>query len=153
MQRKLAMEISSVKTLELIQNGHWNFHSLTTVLLRSPITQMIFFNQGNFQVQNLRKVIQTTMEISKGNISMQLIENDGGNFQRKNFGWYKWRRKFQKAECGVDPKWPLKFPTSKLLLMQNDAWNFQRKHFESSKWPCKFATSKLWVIQDDHGNF
>ena len=57
------MESSSVKTLELIQNGH-----------------------GNFQVQKLRGVIQTTMEISKVNISSQLIENDGGNFQRKNFG-------------------------------------------------------------------
>ena len=53
MQRKLAMEISSVKTLELIQNGH-----------------------GNFQVQKLGEVIQTTMEISKVNIWMQLIEND-----------------------------------------------------------------------------
>ena len=50
MQRKLAMEISSVKTLELIQNGH-----------------------GNFQVQNLREVIQTTIEVSMVNISMQLI--------------------------------------------------------------------------------
>ena len=55
------MESSSVKTLELIQNGHGNF-------------------------QKLRGVIQTTMEISKVNISSQLIENDGGNFQRKNFG-------------------------------------------------------------------
>ena len=63
MQQKLAMEISSLKTLELIQNGY-----------------------GNFQLQKLREVIQTTMEISKVNISMQLIENDGGNFQRKNFG-------------------------------------------------------------------
>ena len=63
MQRKLAMEISSVKTLELIQNGH-----------------------GNFPVQNLRGVIQTTIEISVVNISIQLSENDGGNFQRKNFG-------------------------------------------------------------------
>ena len=52
MQRKLAMEISSVKSLELIQNGH-----------------------GNFLVQKLRRVIQT-MEISKVNISMQLIDND-----------------------------------------------------------------------------
>ena len=48
MQRKLAMEISNVMTLELIQNGH-----------------------GNFKVQNLREVIQTTMEISKVNISVQ----------------------------------------------------------------------------------
>ena len=60
------MEISSVKTLELIQNRH-----------------------GNFQVQNLRGVIQTTIEISMVNISIQLSENDGGNFQRKNFGGYK----------------------------------------------------------------
>ena len=59
MQRKLAMEISSVKTLELIQNSH-----------------------GNFQVQNLRE-IQTTIEISMINILMQLIENDDGNFQRQ----------------------------------------------------------------------
>ena len=95
--------------MELIQNGY-----------------------GNFQLQKLREVIQTTMEISKVNISMRLIENDGGNFQRKNFGWYKWRRKFPKAQSGVDPKWPLKFPTSKFWLMQNDDWNFQRKHFESS---------------------
>ena len=51
MQRKLAMEISNVMTLELIQNGH-------------------------FKVQNLREVIQTTMEISKVNISVQLIENE-----------------------------------------------------------------------------
>ena len=56
MQRKLAMEISSVKILELIQNGH-----------------------ENFQVQNLREVIQTTIEISMVNISMHLIENDDGN--------------------------------------------------------------------------
>ena len=63
MQRELAMEISSVKTLELIQNGH-----------------------GNFQVQNLREVIQTSIEISMVNISMQLIENDDGNFQCQNFG-------------------------------------------------------------------
>ena len=43
MQWKLAMEISSIKTLELIQNGH-----------------------GNFQVQKLREVIQTTMENFQG---------------------------------------------------------------------------------------
>ena len=65
MRRKLAMEISSGKTLELIQN-----------------------DRGNFQVQNLREVIQTTMETSKVNVSVQLIENDDGNFQRQNFGWY-----------------------------------------------------------------
>ena len=53
MQRKLVMEISNVMTLELIQNGH-----------------------GNFKVQNWREVIQTTVEISKVNISVQLIEND-----------------------------------------------------------------------------
>ena len=63
MESKLAMEISSVKTLELIQNGH-----------------------GNFQVQNLQEVIQTTIEIGMVNISMQISENDGANFQRKNFG-------------------------------------------------------------------
>ena len=91
MQRKLAMEISNVITLELIQNGH-----------------------ANFKVQNLREVIQTTMEISKVNISVQLIENDYGNFQRQNFGWYKWRRIFPKTESEVNPNWRLKFPTSKL---------------------------------------
>ena len=81
MQRKLAMEISSVKTLELIQNSH-----------------------GNFQVQNLR-------EISMVNISMHLIENDDGNFQRQNLELIQndqtlndTRRKFPKAESGVDPK-------------------------------------------------
>ena len=63
MQCKLAMEISNVMTLELIQNGH-----------------------GNFKVQNLREVMQTNMEISKVNLSVQLIENDKGNFQRQNFG-------------------------------------------------------------------
>ena len=51
MQCKLAMEISNVMILELIQNGHG-------------------------KVQNLREVIQTTMEISKVNLSVQLIEND-----------------------------------------------------------------------------
>ena len=56
------MEISSVKTLELIQNDH-----------------------ENFQLHNLRDVIETTMEISKVNISVKLIENDDGNFQRQNF--------------------------------------------------------------------
>ena len=118
------------QNLELIQNDHWNF-----------------------QLQNLREVIQTTMEISKVNISVQLIENDDGIFRRQNFGWYKWRRKFPKAESGVNRKWPWKFPTSKLWLMQNDHGNFQGKHFELSKWPWKFPTSKLWLIQDDHGNF
>ena len=57
MKHKLAMVISSVKTLELIQNDH-----------------------GNFQVQNLREVIQTTIKISMVNILMQLRENEGGNF-------------------------------------------------------------------------
>ena len=51
------------QNLELIQNDH-----------------------GNFQLQNLREVIQTTMEISKVNISVQLIENDDGIFRRQNFG-------------------------------------------------------------------
>ena len=51
-------------------------------------------SHGNFQVQNLRGVIQTTIEISMVNISIQLSENDGvktlvdtnddGNFHRQN---------------------------------------------------------------------
>ena len=48
--------------------------------------ELIQNNHGNFQLQNLREVIQTTMEITKVNISVQLIKIDDGIFQRQNFG-------------------------------------------------------------------
>ena len=90
-QRKLAMEISSINTLELIQNDH-----------------------GHFQLQNLREVIQTTMEISKVNISLQLIENGDGNFQHQTL---------------VDTNDDGNCQKQKLELIQNDQGHFQRQNF------------------------
>ena len=129
---------------------------LLNIVLQRDANWRCKFPASKFEVNPKWPWKFPTPKFARGNTnnhSVQLIENDDGIFQRQNFGWYKWRRKFPKAESGVNRKWPWKFPTSKLRLMQNDRVNFQGKHFELSKWPWKFPTSKLWVIQDDHRNF